>query len=738
MSKGQSLTFYGLFDFVEAIEIPIIQRDYAQGREEAVDVRTQFLDSLHYALLVNEESEALPLDLDFVYGSFEGEDGDVLSVLDGQQRLTTLFLLHWFLALKNCQLEAFRNKFVTSDGLSRFRYKTRHSTTDFFNALTSAEFEVDDRRIISDQICDSHWFFSSWMYDPTVQSCLCMLDAIALKFGQIDLDLYERITNTVRPYVTFQYLNLRSFKLSDDLYIKMNARGKPLTPFENFKAWVLERAKTEYPASNFEHKVDLQWTDLFWKKSVEHNSNFDLTYLSFFNLIAFFHSCEITEGSYTLLSSGEKAWLRYIREPRSNVSQAQLEKINAFTNKDLVRVSKILDFMVANQDINISNLFLDSLKIVNNLSHIKFYALIAFVENAPDIGFWGEDVQVQFVRWLRVTDNLINNHRLDDMTSFIATVKAIKQLSEQSQFIYEGITKKTFEIKGFALEQWNEEILKAQLILTEPQWEISLKKYESHKYLKGKVGFILKMACNQLTLFEQYADKVCTLLGADVLGASDFALHRALLTVGNYLIEDGYNRYSFGSSTNTSYRERSENWFRIVVKPFFKELVDKISSTEHSIVMEELRRIIDKSETGDWRDLVVKHPETIDYCKEKLIHKQGNLIYLLSKTNRRGYHAELYSFVLSLRLKSLHKSGNLPTEISLMNYEYVYGDETPKVRLKIGDEEFGVCFKDEKYTVVTKTAHPLYNGYLVDTVIETPAQIINLLLILGITEDAIA
>ncbi len=368
MSKGQSLTFFGLFDLVKAIEIPILQRDYAQGREEVTAVRELFLDSLYDALLVNEETITPSLDLDFVYGSFEGEDGGIFSVLDGQQRLTTLFLLHWFLAQKNNQIEIFRDKFVTSEGLSRFRYKTRHSTTDFFNALTTSEFEGVDLYNIRNQICDSQWFYSSWMFDPTIQSCLCMLDAISNKFNHIDINLYERLTNTSRPYITFQYLNLHSFKLSDDLYIKMNARGKPLTAFENFKAWLFDRVETELETNHFEYKVDQQWTDLFWKRSVEDNVDFDLIYLKFFNLIAFFHGCETTEGSYTLLDEKEKHWLREMRDSQNFIPYSYLNKIQAFKKKDLDRISKILDFIASDESNDFSDLFYSVLKSSNNRS----------------------------------------------------------------------------------------------------------------------------------------------------------------------------------------------------------------------------------------------------------------------------------------------------------------------------------------------------------------------------------
>ena len=84
---------------VQRIEIPIIQRDYAQGRDggNVARIRANFLDALHNAL-----TTATPISLDFVYGDVvEG----TLRPLDGQQRLTTLFLLHWYLAWRAGRLE---------------------------------------------------------------------------------------------------------------------------------------------------------------------------------------------------------------------------------------------------------------------------------------------------------------------------------------------------------------------------------------------------------------------------------------------------------------------------------------------------------------------------------------------------------------------------------------------------------------------------------------------------------
>ena len=79
---------------LKKIIIPIIQRDYAQGRlnPEVTRVRDRFLSSLHDAIV------GTPITLDFVYGDID-KDG-VMTPLDGQQRLTTLFLLHWYAVRK--------------------------------------------------------------------------------------------------------------------------------------------------------------------------------------------------------------------------------------------------------------------------------------------------------------------------------------------------------------------------------------------------------------------------------------------------------------------------------------------------------------------------------------------------------------------------------------------------------------------------------------------------------------
>ena len=131
---GKRITFVELVDTCRRIEVPQLQRDYAQGRESAKEVRDGFLDALQDALMRPRDDVTLPLNLDFVYGSMEDNNGKYFLPLDGQQRLTTLFLLHWYLAWRDGELNAFKD-IIWSGRHSRFSYAVRPSSAEFFDEL---------------------------------------------------------------------------------------------------------------------------------------------------------------------------------------------------------------------------------------------------------------------------------------------------------------------------------------------------------------------------------------------------------------------------------------------------------------------------------------------------------------------------------------------------------------------------------------------------------------------------
>ena len=304
------------------IEIPIIQRDYAQGRLGKESLRKNFLSDLKKALDNEKPYQDKAMKMDFVYGSVEH---DKINPLDGQQRLTTLWLLHWYIALRAGKLDE-----KIAGSLNRFSYETRITSREFCgNLCDSDHFKDFDGNDIVDFITRQTWFYSTWKQDPTIQSMLRMLGGTKVtdKKGENIVDGIEelfacpqkceikegekcfvyrkfneywcKLTGDNCPIV-FYHLPLRDFGLSDDLYIKMNARGKQLTSLENFKADLVdyiteqsdselldEDAKRRWKALLEERegipiKMDTTWTDIFWRnKSVD--SKIDEIYFAFLN-----------------------------------------------------------------------------------------------------------------------------------------------------------------------------------------------------------------------------------------------------------------------------------------------------------------------------------------------------------------------------------------------------------------------------------------------------------------------
>jgi hypothetical protein len=250
-------SFDGLFASehgIRSIEIPLIQRDYAQGRQGvAVErIRTEFLDVLHGAATGGE-----PVSLDFVYGSITG---GTLEPLDGQQRLTTLFLLHWYVAARADRLGEAR-------GWKNFRYATRASARYFCERLVAYRPPFDGHQV-SAWIRDQPWYRYTWRHDPTIQSMLVMLDAIDARFREADASAsWQRLVDPRTPAITFRVLATDRLGPGEELYIKMNSRGRPLTAFENFKArfeQLLKQTDSNL-AEEFEKKVDGEWSNLLWR-----------------------------------------------------------------------------------------------------------------------------------------------------------------------------------------------------------------------------------------------------------------------------------------------------------------------------------------------------------------------------------------------------------------------------------------------------------------------------------------
>ncbi|MBI9013175.1 MAG: DUF262 domain-containing protein [Clostridiales bacterium] len=222
-------TLIGLLNEHE-VRIPIIQRDYAQGREneKSNEVRKNLLRDIKNCLSDRNQY----IDFNFVYGTLS--DG-VFYPVDGQQRLTTLYLLHWFLAC-NC------NRHDDFKRLKIFSYMTRNSATEFFKLLRGANNQlkelVRNSNKLKKDIGNQAWFQAEWAHDPTVDAALTLLDDLSKDsdFRINSESYYNRLEGGAVEFTHIIEKGDRAELKAAKSYIRMNARGKSLEPFENLKA----------------------------------------------------------------------------------------------------------------------------------------------------------------------------------------------------------------------------------------------------------------------------------------------------------------------------------------------------------------------------------------------------------------------------------------------------------------------------------------------------------------------
>lgn len=692
---------------VQAIVIPIIQRDYAQGRYEEDEVRMNFLTSLK-SYLTDDQKESH--DLDFVYGN-RNADNEFIP-LDGQQRLTTLFLLHYYLSIHDNQYADFCSVFVTDDNHSRFLYQTRLSSTDFCNALINNPIVIpSDLTLISKNIQQKYpWFSDSWKYDPTVISMLNMLDAIHSFFKNTE-GLYNRLINPQIPAITFRVLHMSESGLTDDLYIKMNSRGLGLTPLENLKAHILKQLKeephtrelvrTEAKGSEvvsvkdyFAFKMDINWAELFWvyRKSLvrktDNNEQYtvcdiDSGFLNFINTIVLnYKALQVTPNisNEDLTRYNELYWSYYSNIP--NEFYMQLIDILDLFEQDAVLSDSadagIIDRLQGKSKFRIRDTFdkfiKKSYKDAAYDEHIRLYAYYAYLVMHKE-NFNQED----FYQWMRIVMNLTTNHTWQNVEDFCRSMKTVQWLNENNT---QGILQllsgdKPVQNAGFNPKQFREEQIKACLLSREDaeDWKRYIYEAENITYLKGQIISILNFS----DIEAYYAEhKACDWSKADNsiymnnvrrythlysfvfdddgvnpgLTKEDQLFRRALLCKGDYLMETGRFKWSLVINAHRDY-----SWHRYLQddnegrRMYFKQLLDGFNE-ESQTFKEYLITVIDSYQSDDpydWRYLLIKETHLWEnFGSAFLLHFSNNEndVNILSTTTMGGWHKELRSLYL--------------------------------------------------------------------------------------------
>lgn len=631
MKNDSDITNFWQLISKHTIEIPIIQRDYAQGREDVQTkkIRERFLDSLVSAL----ESDH-PQELDFIYGSIENAH---MQPLDGQQRLTTLFLLYWFASFK-----AGRCTDEIKKTLSKFTYETRVTSRVFCQKLVneSDTLDTESGTTIAEQIKDSAWFFWSWQKDPTIKAMLTMLESIERKLIGKDLpSIWERLISD-NPPLTFKFILLESIGLSDDLYTRMNARGKQLTNFEHFKAcfekYITDPDRNWDKASgqaSFARKIDTEWTDLFWKYKNQKNQ-IDDTFMRFISGIVM-----SIYGQQEIADEKEKEVItERIKQLFNDPDSIEPEDFRS--ERDFRYLVECLNMYSQN---NYDKKMPDELKLwelgkgksspfqffktaeITYAQHAIFYAHTAYL-----LKFKDEKEQVDSIAyydWMRVTRNIILNSRVDESSQFIRAIQLITKLSEKCGAVYEYLASdESIGSPAFA-EQVGEERLKAKIILDSPENKQAIFAAEDTNFCKGRIAFALycidiNIADNTNIANTFDHKKLSAILNPihDYIDNDDISLEfrRALLTIGNHdFYEYDHRNWSINTQSHTRYlikntEDLKSNFIKEKkYKDYLKELLNLLITKSIDTVIIDFLETEKSNQIPNWKRRLIAKPNLL-------------------------------------------------------------------------------------------------------------------------------
>lgn len=775
-TQGERLSFMDIFRKRKlSIQIPIIQRDYAQGRSQAGEVRTAFLEALSQYLQDDETHE-----LDFVYGAENPTETGFLP-LDGQQRLTTLFLLHWYLAQITNDLELrreFYSYLLDEQGHTRFSYETRPSARDFCEALLSKTKEAGSLELNgkpSEIIRDQAWYFLSWDYDPTISAMLVMLDDIARVFER-ERDGLAKLMDEQNPRIAFYFLDLKRFGLTDDLYIKMNGRGKPLTAFENLKANLEQYLRIEEQdeafANSFARDMDRTWSDLLWHyRNVDtEDDTADSEYTNLLQVLLGY--------AYFINSNTEYDSVRAQALLDEDHSFMGYKKLGVVNRENLAFVSRAMHAL-SNGSKALSvwlpeayRAYVDEVELFQKMlknpkpsysDRLIFFGYLIYLykHGKPE----GQEQLEGFCDWMRLVKNLYlrDNNRIDNIDEYRTALNALYLLAEEAKGIYRYIAQEENKLQGVAQAQFAEERRKARLILENREvWLPRLIEVETHEYFQGQVGFLLAFATQQegaidIEKFDRYAALARGIFagGYDGRRRDGYLLERAVLTKGDYIRpKDERDRRANMLSTNVGgnvYRDNSwRRWLRAddttkgeKVRQYFKALLDDPRLIVGNDIYQALARIIEEDkdilegENIAFRKTLITYPELIANAKMGFVgvvyREDGSYTYrFLAKHHLNSLQAELYSYALYVDIQNdpdlepLKGNGFAYIRTAYAGLPHLYcgswtrQDATYEVRIECClQEEDKVCWKlvIQQRTDVQNTIHVYHEASSRDEII---------------------
>lgn len=663
---GETYTLAELFSGERKIIIPDLQRDYCWGDEnnakstgEKGELVTDFVNNLidQFDEYRNHNDKGI-LNLGLFYG-YE-VPADHIQLCDGQQRLTTLYLL---LGMINKETGKFRQHLISDyeykhdDREPYLNYAIRESSLYFLSDLV-CKFFINNKSK-SESIKNADWYFDYYNLDPSIQSMLKALDKIEkILEGQNVPDLLM-FGDWLLNKVTFLYFDMENRKNGEETFVVINTTGEPLSSTQNLKPLVLQEKNGKFDNTVFQaggKSIDQCWEEIetwFWKNRKGENDTAETGFAEFLRWVSIIEQ-ENADAPEEEKTDSIKKLIQLILQGKHCDFPYKEIKFETIYNywKSLVWIAKKKDLSFAenylspaiNNDVNNRNAIGQNDCFVL-LPVLKFVCKnISDIESKPDKQWNAKRIYEFFKNLIRVNNvSKAVNNLVED------AIKIIDLLNNGDLVSLLDTSVDTSAISKQILTDEEKQKLK---ILQNSADRIEVEKAfwsaQEHKIWSGEILPLIEWATDnsgnfQLEKFTKYNTQFNDVFAGKCDSNID-NVRRALLTreLKDYpRIFRGYTNYSFGWEW-TDWQVLINDNIKL-----FKEFFDDLQKDDIT-----LEKMIEKYDKQSEFYRFVKFPELLEYCEEKNIQKWDKSYCLVKKKQAKTYLELEETFSLYLDYKN--------------------------------------------------------------------------------------
>jgi uncharacterized protein with ParB-like and HNH nuclease domain len=334
--KAGKYTIKELFSnrYVEQIIVPEIQRDYVWGEEQITGlINSIYDDFIKYSdnhstvpKIETSDNELIKsfeefykkrnysANIGFIYAYNDEQFPGKYYLIDGQQRITTIYLLLSVLGSLSSELKAkFKSNYLNNSQL-KLDYKVRESAHQFLKNFIP--YTLEGRADYTD---DKSYYSNIYDNDKTIQSLLKNSKLIKDQIKKLNPNLND-FYFFIENLIYFWYFDTNISEQGEELYIFMNARGEQMQGNENIKADLLGKLNSLEQKNKYGRQWE-EWQDFFWKHRGGTNENADKGFNQFLTCIAGLE--------------------RYLNDTQKFYSKQEFDKTSSIRTSDIIEVLSI-------------------------------------------------------------------------------------------------------------------------------------------------------------------------------------------------------------------------------------------------------------------------------------------------------------------------------------------------------------------------------------------------------------